>query len=332
MKYADAHADTFYEVALKGLSPVLEDGGLHVNLPRMRQVGQVLQCCSVFTPARYSGPEAEKFARNIISTLDEWVRKEPSFIKTTCVDDLDSAPENSVGLIPWLEGASPLRGELSLLDEFYALGVRGIGLVHNHRNEVADGCGCSEPRHGLSPFGRNLIKRMNELGVAMDLAHMPEPGFMEALDVTSAPPIITHTGCRALVNQTRNASDDMLRAIADRDGVVGIDFYPGHVLPNAFRNGVRRATVDDVAKHIAHAVNICGVEHVCIGSDFDGFGDTCESLENASHIPNLIDAIKRKGLSETDCEKVMAENLLRYLGEVLSEPKTQKNYSPPTMA
>lgn len=310
MKYADAHADTFYEIAQQGHSPLEEAGGLHVNLPRMQRVGQILQCCSVFTPARYSSIEAENFAKNIISVLDGWVESVPEFAKVSGSTELESG---QVGLIPWLEGASPLRGELDLLDDFYALGVRGIGLVHNHRNEVADGCGCENPR-GLSGFGKTLIERMDELGIRMDLAHMPEPGFSEALDVSRKAPIITHTGCRALVDIKRNASDKMLRAISERGGVVGIDFYPGHVLSGAFGKSIRRATVDDVATHVVYAVNVCGAEHVCIGSDFDGFKDTCKNLEHTGHIPKLIDALKRKGIPELDCERVMATNLLRYLG------------------
>lgn len=316
MKYADAHADTFYEIAEHGYSPLIEDSGLHVTLPRMKRVGQILQCCSVFTPARYSGPDAEKFARNVIATLEHWAKIEPAFCKVSNAEDLANIDDGRMRLIPWLEGASPLRGELGLLDEFYALGVRGIGLVHNHRNEVADGCGCSEPL-GLSDFGRELIARMDELGVAVDLAHMPEPGFSDVVETATKPLIITHTGCRGLVDISRNASDKMLRAVADSGGLVGIDFYPGHVLSGAFGKNIRRATVDDIAEHVAYAVNVCGADHVCIGGDFDGFKDTCENLEHVGQIPNLIDALIRKGITQADAEKILAHNLLSFMTAIL---------------
>lgn len=313
MLYADAHADTFFRVAHEMLDPLERDGGLHVNLPRMRDVGQVLQVCSVFTPARYSGKPAEDFARRIIAVLDSHIGAD--FKAVRCAEDLTA--DGPIGLMPWLEGASPLRGELSLLDEFFELGVRGIGLTHNHANEVADGCGVSEPRKGLSEFGRALIPRMEELGVAVDCAHLPRPAFDEVMALIRKPPIITHTGMGALVNITRNADDKMLRAVAERGGVVGVDFYPGHLSTN-------EATADDAAAHILHAINVCGAEGVCLGGDFDGFADTCKDLRHTGDLPNLEQALKSRGLNEEAISKVFARNLLQYLKQVLPQSVQQQ--------
>jgi membrane dipeptidase len=318
MLYADAHADTFFRVALEGLDPLARDGGLHVNVPRMREIGQVLQVCSVFTPAGYSGKRAEDFARRIIAVLDEHLARDGSpFFAVRTDEDTARLGSGPIGLMPWLEGASPLRGELSLLDEFFELGVRGIGLTHNHANEVADGCGVAEPRRGLSDFGYALVGRMNELGVAVDCAHLPQPAFDEVMAATRKPPIITHVGVRARVPITRNADDAMLRAIAERGGFVGIDFYPGHLLSGAFEPGSRQAACDDVADHILHAINVCGIEHVGLGGDFDGFADTCTDLRHVSDLPNLERALKRRGLADDSTERVLGRNLIRYLRDVL---------------
>lgn len=317
MRYADAHADTFYRVATEGLDPLARDGGLHVNLPRMRDVGQGLQVCSVFTPRHYSGPAAEDFATRIIDALDRSLEAQPATfapVRTRC--DLGTLG-NRVGLIPWLEGASPLRGEIALLDVFFKRGVRGIGLTHNHANEVADGCGVPEPRRGLSEFGRRLVMRMNELGVAVDCAHLPQPAFDEVMALARAAPCISHTGCRALVPITRNADDAMLRAIADRGGVVGIDFYPGHLKPGAGDEGGPVTTCQDVADHIAHAINVCGREHVAIGGDFDGFADTCADLRHVGDLGNLERVLHARGLGEDTIQQVFSGNLLRYLKDVL---------------
>lgn len=315
MLYADAHADTFFRVALEGLDPFARESGLHVNLPRMRDVDQVIQVCSVFTPAHYSGRAAEAFARRIIETLHSHIG--PHFCPVRSASDVRALGHGRVGLMPWLEGASPLRGEIELLPEFVALGVRGIGLTHNHANEVADGCGVSEPRRGLTPFGRELVFRMNQLGVAVDCAHLPQPAFDDVMAICTEPPIITHTGVRRLVNITRNADDAMLRRIAEKGGLVGIDFYPGHVLPGAFQPGVREATCEDVAAHIDHAVKVCGLDHVGLGGDFDGFNDTCTDLRHVGDLPNLARALQARGFSEHAIARIFGQNLLRYLCDVL---------------
>jgi membrane dipeptidase len=317
--YADAHADTFYEAALNGFDPASDDSPLHINLTRMRAQNQCVQVCSVFTPARYCGSEATAFAHRILDCIDANVKARPDAF---AVGDSPRGGLSPITLIPWLEGASPLAGDLALLDAFYARGVRGIGLTHNHRNEVADGCGCAEPRNGLTRFGLALVERMEELHVAVDCAHLPQPAFGEVMEQIKRPPCISHTGCRALVKITRNADDDMLRAIAQRDGFIGIDFYPGHVLENAFAQGTRRAACDDVAAHVLHAINVCGVEHVGFGSDFDGFNDTCEDLRHLGDLPNLERALRARGLNDAALERVFGLNLLAYLERAITPVRT----------
>lgn len=318
MAYADAHADTFYRVALEQLDPLAEDSGLHVNVPRMRKAGQVLQACSVFTPRHFSGEAAEAFARRILACIHHACEHQPQhFALAGSRRSLPAQPGGPVALIPWLEGASPLRSNLALLDEFFALGVRGIGLTHNHANEVADGCGVPEPRRGLTAFGRELVARMEALGVAVDCAHLPQPAFADVMGQIRRPPIITHTGCRALVPLTRNADDAMLRAVAERGGVVGIDFYPGHLVPEGADGKLPGATTAHVAQHIAHAIGVCGREHVVLGGDLDGFEDACSDLRHLGDLQNLREALRRQGLSEDDAERVFSGNLLRYLRDVL---------------
>ncbi len=317
MRYADAHADTFYRVATEGLDPLQREGGLHVNVPRMRDVGQVLQVCSVFTPKHYQAAPARDFADRIIDAIDcSLEANAATFAPVRTRRDL-AGLNGRLGLIPWLEGASPLCGSLELLGAFFQRGVRGIGLTHNHANEVADGCGVAEPRRGLSTFGRDLVGRMNQLGVAVDCAHLPQPAFDEVMALAKAPPCISHTGCRALVNITRNADDAMLRAIADRGGIVGIDFYPGHLKAGAGDAGGLPVNCQDVADHVQHAVAVCGRDHVAIGGDFDGFADTCIDLRHVGDMGNLESALHSRGMAETVIEAVFSGNLLRYLGEVL---------------
>lgn len=312
MRYADAHADTFYRVATEGLDP-LRDDALHVNVARMRGAGQVVQVCSVFTPRHYSGDRAAAFAARIIDAIDANLADHADTFAPVRTRRELAALTGRVGLIPWLEGASPLAGRLDALDGWFARGVRGIGLTHNHANEVADGCGVPEPRHGLSEFGRALVARMEQLGVAVDCAHLPQPAFDQVMALIRRPPIISHTGCRALVPITRNADDAMLRAVAARGGIVGIDFYPGHLQPDA------NATCEHVADHIQHALRVCGHEHVALGGDFDGFEDTCPDLRHLGDLGNLESVLHARGLGESTIDAVFSGNLLRYLNTVLPE-------------
>lgn len=332
MIVADAHADTVYELAMAAgerppsaealsalLSGSLPDGRpLHITLPRMRTNRQVLQVCSIFTPARHSGAEATAFADRLLDWFDAILRAWPDDLyRVQSRDDLPATNARAIGWMPWLEGASPLAGDLSRLEHFFRRGVRGIGLTHNHRNEAADGCGVSEPRRGLSDFGKKLIPAMEALGVAVDCAHLPEPAFSQVMERVARPPCISHTGCRPLAPIARNADDAMLRAIAARDGFVGIDFYPGHVLENAFADGRRPATAADVAAHVAHAVKVCGPGRVGLGSDWDGFQDTCTDLRHAGDLPNLVGALRAAGLPEGEMAGILGGNLLAYLARVL---------------
>jgi membrane dipeptidase len=319
MRYADAHADTFYRVVTEDLDVLADDDRLHINVARMRQVNQTLQVCSVFTPARYSSHEAEAFAMRIIDAINRHLSDHADTFRAIRTGADAQTSDARVGLIPWLEGASPLRGDLEVLEAMFRHGVRGIGLTHNHANELADGCGVAMPRRGLTDFGRQVIERMNELGMAVDCAHLPRPAFDDVMACTRRPPCISHVGARALVDLERNADDAMLRAIAERGGVAGIDFYPGHVLPGAFEPGVRQATCDDIADHVQHAINVCGEDHVVLGGDLDGFGDTCTDLRHLGDLPNLADALTRRGISARVQEKVFADNLLRYLADVLPD-------------
>jgi membrane dipeptidase len=313
MRYADAHADTFYRVATEGLDPFNREGGLHVNVPRMRDGGQALQVCSVFTPKHYSGKPARAFADRIIDALDASLARRPDTFAPVRTRAQLAALDGRIGLIPWLEGASPLAGDPALLEAFFARGVRGIGLTHNHANEVADGCGVPEPRQGLSDFGRALVPAMEALGVAVDCAHLPRPAFDEVMALVRKPPCISHCGCGALVPITRNPDDAMLRGIAERGGVVGIDFYPGHLVPGVDP----MASCADVARHVVHALRVCGKAGVMLGGDFDGFEDTCTDLRHLGDLGNLERALREAGVAQPDIERVFSGNLLRYLGDVL---------------
>lgn len=318
--YADAHADIFYEVTVNHADLISGENTVHVTLDAMRASEQVLQVCSLWTPLRMAGDEAERFCFSMLDALDACVREHPQdFALIRHAHELrrlQARSDSRVGLIPWMEGASPLRGDMEVFRQFVARGLKGIGLVWNHGNEVTDGCGVESPRRGLTEFGRELIAEMNRARVIIDLAHCPEPAFSEVLATSTRPVVVTHTGMRALVDIERNVSDHMARAIAERGGFIGIDYYPAHVDPHAFKPCARQTSLDQLIANIRHAVNVCGIDAVVLGSDFDGFRDTIAGLEHLNDMPNLWEAMRNAGFTEREIEKIAGLNLIDKLVEM----------------
>jgi membrane dipeptidase len=318
--YADAHADIFYEALVSGSDIFTGENTIHVTIEGMRAAGQRLQVCSLWTPAALSKREAEEFCGKILDTLDAACDHHPDAVVKVVdragLEAVVSGADPRIGLIPWIEGGSPLRGSLDVFRRYAARGVKGIGLTWNHANEIADGCGVPMPRRGLTAFGRELVREMEAARVLVDAAHLPEPAFWDVMDAATRPVVVSHTGMRALVPMTRNVSDSMARAVADSGGFVGIDFYPGHVVDGAGAPARRAGTLDDLAEHVVHAVNVCGEDHVALGSDFDGFKDGLEGMSGVRDVPAIAAALSRRGLSRRAIEKVYGENLMRRLVEL----------------
>lgn len=255
-----------------------------------------------------------------------------------------------------MENGAPIGKSLALLRMFFRMGVRYMTLAHSADNEICDSCSTERKRwHGLSPFGREVISEMNRLGMLIDVSHISDESFYDVLECSSRPVVATHSCCRALADHPRNMTDDMLRALADNGGVIQINFYPvfldsafGRVLEDSgiMERGesiearfiadpsdpVRRAAwyaVQDelqalprpsykkIVDHIDHAVSIAGIDHVGIGSDFDGIEVTPSGMEDVSCIGKIFEEMKSRGYSSSEIEKVAGGNFMRVLGETV---------------
>ncbi|MCA8939752.1 MAG: membrane dipeptidase [Planctomycetes bacterium] len=317
MRYADAHADLFFEVAFNECDIFKEQNTLHFTYQGMLKAKQRLQVCSLWTPPKYKGQEAREFCDQMLDALDGTVAAHPDKLrKVQSGEELrslganDSAP---IGLVPWIEGASPLMGDIAVFHEYADRGVKGIGLTWNHANEVADGCGVKEPRRGLTDFGHCLVEEMEARRVLVDAAHLPEPAFWDVMAMAKRPVVITHCGLRWRVPITRNPSAAMAKAVADSGGFVGIDFYPGHIVNHTDAPLGRKADLNDLVATITDAINVCGVDNVVLGGDFDGFRDPIVGLTGVWDIPNLEQAMLDSGLASSSVEKVMGRNLIERL-------------------
>lgn len=256
--------------------------------------------------------------------------------------------EGGIASLIGLEGGHAIENSLPAVRMFHALGVRYMTLTHTATTDWADAATDRARHGGLTPFGRDVVREMNRIGMFVDLAHVSEGTMNDVLDMSAAPVLFTHSSARALVPVPRNVPDDVLRRVPENGGVTMVTFVPGFVskavmewekaraaesdslsaagaigdaLDAALDDWARshprpRATVADVADHIDHVRSVAGIDHVGIGSDFDGIPSTPEGLEDVSTFPVLFAELLRRGYSETDLQKIAGLNLLRAMRQM----------------
>jgi len=344
----DAHVDSLQRQLDLGHDLGARTDG-HLDLVRGVEGGLRSAVFVCWVDPRHIGEPGGARARTeaLLSEFHALARRHPERIRTAGnareVEDAHAA--GLVAGIPGIEGGHAIEESLDVLHGYFERGVRVLTLVWNNHlawiRSCRDGAGASVPE-GLSAFGRDVVAAMNELGMLVDLSHAGEQSFFDALDASSAPLIASHSGCKSLHAHPRNLTDDQLRALARHGGVVGIPFCVAFLSSSAQaederlrqteeyrtiagRNDShtsleqgrflqRRAAplpLDAVADHVLHAVEIAGVDHVGIGSDYDGIGRTPQGLEDASCYPNLAARLRERGLDSGDVAKILSGNMQR---------------------
>lgn len=326
----DAHLDLSYNALLGRdvLAPASQqspdDGGIPtVGLPDLAQGGVRLICATIFTMPSLDGKpgyrDAEEAYREGVRHLDWYGDVESAgdftFVRTPrdvrpLGDGFDPETEGSQAAILLLEGADPLRDPADL-PGFFDSGVRIVGLAWRE-TRYAGGTFCPGP---LKPEAYPLIKAMDDLGIIHDTSHLAEESFWQLLKATTGPVMASHSNCRSIVPTDRQLSDDMIRALIERGGVIGINFFDKFLLPpEAY--GKRRATLTDVVVHARHICDLAGnTDHVAIGTDMDGGlgrNEIPEEIETSADLPKLAGALKAGGFDETDVQKIMGGNWMRY--------------------
>ena len=324
----DAHSDLLLEVAWR------EDEGEENPfaehwLPKLERGGVGLQVCPVFVELEYLPDAATRFGLRQISAFHRALRLNAGRVRP--VRSRADVDGEGVGLMLALEGAEPLGQRPELIEAFHGLGVRIVGLTWNRRNAFADGI--AEPG-GLTALGRELVDRLVELGVIVDLAHASERTFDDVLGRSGgASVVISHACCRAVHESPRNASDDQLRAVAERGGVLGLMALPLVVDPD-------RPTLERLCDHVDHAVSVMGADHVGLGGDFVrqiaragatrlsardratmpgdvSLEDAVEGLAGPEDYPNLVETLRRRGYEGERLEGVLGGNFLRLFRRAL---------------
>jgi membrane dipeptidase len=327
-----------------------------IDIPRMKEGGLGAIFFSIWMPSKVTGPEAVKRALVQIDAVREQVRKHPGDLAlATTADEIRAAhKQGKIAALMGVEGGHMIASDLAVLRSYAALGVRYMTLTHKGNDEWADSSTDTPAHNGLTDFGKDVVREMNRLGVIVDISHVSDKTFYDALEVSKAPLFASHSSCRALCNAPRNMTDEMIKALAAKGGVIQINYHVGF-LSQEFRNAstpeiskqldeqVKKRCGEDescqliegdkltrefvaqgklprvdwtkIIEHIDHAVKIAGADHVGLGSDFDG-ANMPFGMEDAGKLPQITEALLRKGYSEGDIKKILGENTLRVMTEV----------------
>ena len=354
----DSHCDTPSEIIRgRDLSGGNDFG--HVDFPKLKQGEVDGVFFALYLPAKLdSDPDlALQYAQKLLFATKNAVSKlsENLIFATNCASAHKNKADGKVSIFLGLENGAPLSPKndwKKILHDFYDEGVRYVTLCHTGNNEICDSCAQAVPRwNGLSPFGREVVAEMNKLGMLVDVSHISDAAFYDVLECSTKPVVATHSCCRALADHPRNMTDDMIRALAAKGGVIQINFYPvfldskfakelndselmerGEVVETEYikdpynlenrkawgevlrqLDQMERPSYKLIANHIDHVVSLVGVDHVGVGSDYDGIAVTPEGMEDISMMPKLFAELRARGYSESDLEKIASGNFFRIL-------------------
>lgn len=324
---------------------------LHTDIPRLRQGGVGAQFWSVYIPADLAGPQAVGTVFEQIDVVHRLAERHPDVfeVATTAADVERIHKSGRIASLIGMEGGHSIHNSLGVLRQLYAAGARYMTITHSSNIDWADSA-TDAPKHGgLTPFGEEVIREMNRLGMLIDLSHVSPDTMKDAMAVSEAPVIFSHSSARAINGHPRNVPDDILRRLPEDGGVVMVTFVPTFVseelrvwnalqsaeearlealnpdAPDAVTGGMEAwrqghprpsATLAQVADHIEHVRKVAGINHVGVGSDFDGIPRTPVGLEGVESYPDLLAELLRRGWTDGEIKQLVGQNVLRVMREV----------------
>jgi len=343
MKYVDMHCDTLYKMLQKkkqGESWNLAENDGHIDLDKLKRGNALLQNFAMFVEWKKCDNPKDEVLRMVDIFYAEMEKNRDVILPVRTYDEiLENEKNGKMSALLTIEEGAACLGDLDNLELFYDLGVRMMTLTWNYPNEIGypnlskttmklqEETGDESPEkpifdyktpdteHGLTPFGIQVVERMEELGMIVDVSHLSDAGFYDVLRATKKPFVASHSNARAISPWVRNLTDDMLRSLADRGGVAGLNFC-ADFLTEVELGTYNPGTMEAVITHARHMVNVGGSECLGIGSDFDGI-DTNEGIPDYSYLPKLEEAFNRAGFRESECDKIFRDNVLRVYREIL---------------
>lgn len=345
----DAHCDAPSQMLrLRDFS--LDNHHAQVDFPKMKRGGVYASFFACYVPC--DKPDPLEYARSLMDVTKRQIASNPGVVALarSSSEIKENYDNGLISIILALENGAPIGNSFEILHELYDEGVRYVTLTHSKDNRICDSCSGSGTWGGLSPFGKELVREMNRIGMLIDLAHCSNDTVRDVLRITSQPVAFTHGSCSALCNHRRNLPDELLRGIAETGGVVGISLYPSFISPefdkvlkdsgleskswiedkfisdpsNAdYRKAweslqdelaaLPRPGVGTYADHLEHAIEICGVEHIGIGTDYDGIEVTPRGMETIESLPLVFGELSRRGYSDRELSLIASGNYLRLL-------------------
>lgn len=354
---ADSHNDVLSSATMKGMS--IEDdltGKTHSDIARFKRGGVDVQIFSIFCDERFGNGTAYNYANREIDSLYAIVGRngDKMMMVTTPTQLQQAVAQGKLACMTGVEGGHMIEDNLAYLENFYNRGVRYMTLTWNNSTSWATSAldetkrGDSLPHKGLTDFGRTIVKRMNQLGMMVDLSHVGEQTFWDAMAITTKPVIVSHSCAHSLCPVFRNLKDDQIKAVGKAGGVIHLNFYSGF-LDSAFGrratafNATHKIEMDSLkalkwvnyeieeyllkqypaeaerlnpplsllVDHIDHIVKLIGVDHVGLGSDFDGISSAPKELRDVTNMPLITKALLQRGYSKADVRKILGENFIR---------------------
>ncbi|RJS90284.1 membrane dipeptidase [Candidatus Bathyarchaeota archaeon] len=289
----------------------------HVDIPRLLEGGVDCQVFSHFVEPIYNPIATRRMLQVMGYSLSEIEKNSDKLEVVTKAEEIYRNHGKKISVIIGFEGGEAIDQDLRLLRMFYRLGLRRLTLCWNNRNAIADGVRWQRSKGGLTEFGASVVEECNKLGILVDVSHLTDPGFWDVLEVSKDPVIASHSNCRALCPSMRNLTDEMIKALAEKGGVIGVNYAQFFLIGREELKKGKVATVETVVDHIDHIVDVTGnIDHVGLGSDFDGVPRVAEGLEDVSKLPNLTKSLVARGYSDQEIEKILGGNFLRVVKTV----------------
>jgi membrane dipeptidase len=353
----DSHNDTAQRVLIENvdLGQKLSDG--MVDFPRLLEGGMHVPFFALWVPSYYHGAEAVRRTLELRDAMQGVFDKYTDRIElATSAHDIERIVKNrKIAAVLTIEGGHQIDDDLAVLRMYRRMGILSMTLTHFRNNNWADSSTAEPVHNGLTDFGKQVVREMNRIGMIVDISHVSDKTFYDVMEVSTKPVIASHSSCFIYSDVPRNMKDDMFRALAKNGGVVGVNFGSSfldqtdadelkkhiaehnqiepnltgaeldaygakeHAENGEVRPRVGNSTVDHAAECIDHIVKVAGIDHVGIGSDFDGIPSVPKGLEDVSKMPNLTEALLRRGYNEKDIQKIMGGNFLRVIRQVVGK-------------
>lgn len=318
MRLIDLHCDTIW-MLMRGEGAHLQNNSFCVDIDKLKAAGSMAQFFACFIYLNEIANE-ERWEQGYQLALDMIQRGKAEF--AACSDEISLVSNHGdiiknyasgkMSAILTIEEGGILNNDISRLYELYNQGIRLMTLTWNHENCIGYPNSKEDVimQKGLKPFGVEVVEKMNELGMIIDVSHLSDGGFWDVLKYSSKPVIASHSNARSMCNHPRNLSDEMIKALADKGGIAGINLYPYFIRKNG------KVTVEDIADHVWHMYQTGGEDFIAVGTDFDGFDEGELDIAHIGEIDKLYDTVKRRGLSERQMEKFWSGNAMRVLKQI----------------